>query len=116
VPAHGAWALAACYQDGVGGRRTLPLAVGGAPGGAVNMTVGGCLDACAAAGCATCGLEYAQECWGSSAGAVDASLLAPPAADPLAAGCAYACRGDATQACGGADRVLVYVYNGTAGM
>lgn len=116
VPAYGVWSLAACYQDNVSGQRTLPVSVSGTPGGAGNMTVGGCLDACAAAGYATCGLEYYQECWAAAPGSgpVNASLVAAPAGDPVAAGCSYACRGDGTQACGGANRVLVYVKNGTA--
>lgn len=104
-PAYNTWSLDSCYQDNVNGR-TLPISVG-TVGGASSMTVANCLDACTAAGYTTCGLEYYQECWGSNA-VPSSSLVAAPAGDPLSAGCNYPCRGNSSEACGGANRILVY--------
>jgi len=107
------WNLMACYVDS-GSARTLPNAVNlGATGGPNNATIPNCLSACAAAGYTYCGEEYYSECYGSNT-APAASLIAPGSSDPLAAGCNYACRGNKTEACGGSNRVLVYINNGTA--
>ncbi|KAK8167604.1 WSC domain-containing protein [Phyllosticta citribraziliensis] len=106
---YGTWSLAACYVDGVNGARTLPSQMGV---DVASATVAKCLDACAAAGFAVCGAEYYHECW---AGAnLPASALLAAGADALSAGCNYPCAGNSTEACGGANRVLVYVNNGTA--
>ncbi|KAK8172020.1 WSC domain-containing protein [Phyllosticta citrichinensis] len=106
---YGTWSLAACYVDGANGARTLPSQIGI---DVASATVAKCLDACAAAGFAVCGAEYYHECW---AGAnLPASALLAPGADALSAGCDYPCAGNSTEACGGANRVLVYVNNGTA--
>lgn len=104
----------ACYQDNVNGVRTLPATLS-TVGGTANMTVSNCLDACRAAGLAYCGAEYYQECFGG-ASQPSSSLVATSSGgsvDPLLAGCNYACMGNSTEACGGANRVLVYVNNGT---
>ncbi|KAK8153638.1 WSC domain-containing protein [Phyllosticta citrichinensis] len=106
---YGTWSLAACYVDGANGARTLPSQIGI---DVASATVAKCLDACAAAGFAVCGAEYYHECW---AGAnLPASALLAPGADALSAGCDYPCAGNSTEACGGANRVLGYVNNGTA--
>lgn len=107
---YGSWTLMACYVDSVS-NRTLPNIVS-TPGSAGNMTEANCLDACTAAGWKACGVEYYHECFASSA-VPDPSLVAAPAADPLSAGCAYACAGNTSEACGGSNRVLVYVNNGS---
>ncbi|GAM89397.1 hypothetical protein ANO11243_074350 [Dothideomycetidae sp. 11243] len=104
---YASWTLMSCYTDS--SVRTLATAVS-VPGGASNMTSANCLSACAANGFAYCGTEYYQECWGSNA-LPDATRALP--GDPLNLGCNYPCTGNATEACGGANRVLVYVNNGT---
>ncbi|OJD35635.1 carbohydrate-binding wsc [Diplodia corticola] len=106
---YGTWSLASCYRDNVDGKRTLGTSVSIDAGSA---TVAKCLDACAAKGFAYCGAEYYYECYGGAAKPADA-LVVPDVADPLLAGCDYACSGNSTEACGGADRLLVYVNNGT---
>ena len=98
-----------CYIDSTSAR-TLPSALS-VVGGASTMTVATCLDACAKKGLMYCGQEYYSECYGSATGP-DAGLAL--AGDPLAQGCSFACSGNATEACGGSNRILVYVNNGTA--
>lgn len=111
---YASWSLVACYKDNVNGR-TLPARMANTVGGAGNMTVANCLDACRDAGLLYCGLEYYQECYGGAAEPADALVATSGSgsADPLLAGCNYACKGNGTEACGGANRVLVYVNNGT---
>lgn len=107
------WNLAGCYVDVVS-NRTLPNGVNlNAYGGANNATIANCLSACQAAGYTYCGEEYYTQCYGSNT-APAASLIASPANDPLAAGCGYACAGNSTESCGGSNRIIVYVNNGTA--
>jgi len=98
------WQLKTCYVDS--STRTLPSKLE-VVGGANNMTTANCLDACTAQGLPYCGTEYYQECWGGP-NAPDASLALP--GDALASGCNFKCNGNSTEACGGADRLLVY-YN-----
>ncbi|KAK8257222.1 WSC domain-containing protein [Phyllosticta capitalensis] len=113
---YGTWNLAACYVDGVNGARTLPNPIGI---DASSASVAKCLDACAASGYSVCGAEYYHECFGAS-GMPSSSLIATSSdgksSDPLAAGCNYPCSGNSTEACGGANRVLVYINNGTTTM
>ncbi|KAF1827885.1 WSC-domain-containing protein [Dissoconium aciculare CBS 342.82] len=112
-PSFQTWNLMACYVDSASAR-TLPNAINlGATGGPNNATIANCLSACAAAGYTYCGEEYYAECYGSNT-APSASSVAPGSSDPLAAGCSFPCRGNSTEACGGANRVLVYVNNGTS--
>jgi len=62
VEEYGLWESIGCYSEGQGGR-TLPFGVNSAPfGGADNMTVENCLDACLANGYPNAGIEYAVEC------------------------------------------------------
>ncbi|KAH0148413.1 hypothetical protein KCU67_g11454, partial [Aureobasidium melanogenum] len=99
----------ACYTDNTNGR-VLPNTMS-MTGGANNATIANCLDACAKSGLTVCGAEYYQECYGGSV-APSSSLIA--GSDPLAAGCNYPCNGNKTEACGGSNKILVYINNGTA--
>ncbi|KEQ63603.1 WSC-domain-containing protein [Aureobasidium melanogenum CBS 110374] len=105
---YGTWNLMACYTDNTNGR-VLPTTMS-MTGGASNATIANCLDACAKSGLKVCGAEYYQECYGGSV-APSSSLIA--GSDPLAAGCNYPCNGNKTEACGGSNKILVYVNNGT---
>jgi hypothetical protein len=99
-----------CYVDSTSAR-SLGTAVSlAAYGGANNATVANCVSACQANGLTYCGLEYYSECYGSKT--APASSMAP-GADPLSAGCNYACKGNSTQSCGGSNRIMVYTNNGT---
>ena len=98
----------ACYTDSVSAR-SLSNSVAIA-GGASNATIANCLDSCRAKRYAYCGAEYYNECYGANALGSSAAAIG---GDPLAAGCSYACSGNKTEACGGSNRILVYVNNGT---
>jgi len=104
-PSYSTWTLNACYADSAASR-TFPntITLGS------NATVAACLDACRTAGYLYCGLEYYSECYGANV-APKAGLLI--AGDPLAAGCSYPCKGNSSEACGGANRLLVYHNNGS---
>ncbi|CAD0022500.1 unnamed protein product, partial [Aureobasidium pullulans] len=107
-PSYGSWNLMACYTDGSNGR-ILPQTMS-MTGGSNNATIANCLDACAKSGLRVCGAEYYQECYGGSI-APSASLIA--GSDPLTSGCNYPCTGNKTEACGGSNKILVYINNGT---
>ncbi|PSK50339.1 Kremen protein 1 [Elsinoe australis] len=106
---YGVWSSLGCYTDGVGGR-TLGQGLTPLRGGAGNATVANCLDACAAAGLGWCGVEYYSECYGAKT-APKAELAL--SGDVLANGCSFKCKGNSSEACGGANRVQVFVLNGT---
>lgn len=97
----------ACYTDS--STRTLSKGVS-ITGGGNNMTIANCLDGCAKSGLTYCGAEYYSECYGSATQPATSLALS---GDPLANGCNYDCKGNSTEACGGANRILVYVNNGT---
>jgi hypothetical protein len=105
---YGTWNLMACYTDGTNGR-VLPQTMS-MTGGSNNATIANCLDACAQSGLSVCGAEYYQECYGGS-NIPSSNLIA--GSDPLTAGCNYPCTGNKTEACGGSNRILVYINNGT---
>ena len=103
--------MMACYVDSVSSR-SLPNSVSlSASGGSGNATIGNCMDACAASGYLYCGEEYYSECYGSNTAP---TAQVAPGSDPLSAGCNFPCNGNKTEACGGANRVLVYINNGTS--
>lgn len=104
------WSLLSCYTDSTSSR-TLSKGES-VTGGSSNMTIANCLNACTKSGLKYCGAEYAAECYGSNTDPSD-SLLAS-GADPLSAGCSMPCKGNSTEACGGSNRILVYINNGTA--
>lgn len=89
------WSYLACYTDS--GSRTLrsSVAVGGS-----GMTVAGCTTTCKSAGYTFAGVEYGSECW------CDRSIRSPGVVS--ATGCNMLCAGNATEYCGGSDRLTVY--------
>ncbi|KAK1633545.1 WSC domain-containing protein, partial [Colletotrichum phormii] len=92
------WAEKGCLKDNVLGR-ALTVNVG-VVGGTQNMSVGGCVSACSAAGYPIAGVEYSQECWCDSQirnGGVAASD-----------GCDLPCKGNTAELCGGGNRLNVY--------
>lgn len=103
------WNLVSCYTDSTSSR-TLGTSVA-ITGGSSNATIANCLDACAKSGLQYCGAEYYSECYGSNTVPAMASALS---GDPLSQGCNYPCSGNKTESCGGANRVLVYINNGTS--
>jgi hypothetical protein len=92
------WGLLGCYTDAVGART---LTVGVAAGGAATMTVESCVAACA--GYTYAGVEYAAECYCGNA----FSNGGGPAPDGFT-GCNMPCNGNASEYCGGSNRLDVY--------
>lgn len=106
---YGGYSLMNCYIDGQNGRilpNTISLA---STGGYSNATVENCLDACSGQGYDYCGLEYYGECYGSNSAPADSSIAS--GSDYLSAGCNYPCNGNHNEACGGANRIIVYGQN-----
>ncbi|KAG8801479.1 hypothetical protein FRC17_006644, partial [Serendipita sp. 399] len=66
-----------------------------------QMTVQKCIDGCAAAGFSSAGLEYGRECYCGNSSQPLADL-----AD--VSECNMPCLGDASEICGGANRLLMY--------
>lgn len=113
------WLPVGCWNDTVG-QRTFEYQQYGLP----SMTYEICTNACAKAGYNISGVEYGGEC------KLDCMLSKIPA-DDLAgycdnapqnnggpaidgnAGCNMPCAGDASEICGGADRLDVFTYNST---
>ena len=105
------WILMACYVDSTSSRLLKTGVSLAATGGGANATIGNCMDACAAKGFTYCGAEYYAECWASKTAPSDSFIAA--GADSLTAGCNYPCKGNSSEACGGSNRILVYLNNET---
>lgn len=99
---YGSWSLISCYMDSSASRTMSDVNTDSEE----SMTETTCLDACTADGMGYCGVEYYAECYGSTTKPSDSLAIA---GDALTAGCNYACKGNSTEACGGANRILVYV-------
>lgn len=98
------WQSEGCYTDSVQGRS---LSVGMGVAGA--MTNAKCKDACRAAGFILAGTEYAGECYCDN----QIRNSGKPAPDGET-GCNMACNGNATEMCGGPDRLTFWkFYTGT---
>ncbi|KAG8814910.1 hypothetical protein FRC19_001415, partial [Serendipita sp. 401] len=65
------------------------------------MTVQKCIDGCAAAGFSSAGVEYGGECYCDN-------VTYPPGQSQDMSECNMACTGDASEICGGPDRILIY--------
>ena len=100
APRKTGWQLEGCYTDGTGGRTlTAGTAVAG------GMTNAKCQAACRSAGYIFAGTEYAGECY------CDNSLKGTGAPAPDGnAGCNMACSGNATEMCGGPNRLTLYKF------
>ncbi|KAH7126789.1 hypothetical protein B0J11DRAFT_526490 [Dendryphion nanum] len=88
-----------CYSDNVNDR-TLSTGMG-TGGGAGSLTAALCTSACDAAGYFYAGLEYAGECYCGNTLATGAKL-------EDASGCNMVCNGNATEYCGGSNRLNLY--------
>ena len=107
VQTAGAWSYQGCYTEATNGRALSGLA-NPIPG--AQVSVENCTTACQ--GYAYAGVEYSQECYcGNSLGA--GSVVATGGADPAANGCSMTCGANATEYCGGANRLNIYKTNNT---
>lgn len=97
------WGYLGCYTDSTAAR-TLAFNTY-SEGGAASLTVALCTEACQAGGYNISGVEYSGECWCANAFTNGGG----PAPDGLA-GCNMPCNGNATEACGGPNRLDVYGF------
>jgi hypothetical protein len=98
----GGWTYTGCYVDAVGAR-----ALNGSSNSDVNQSAEACTAFCGSNGYDVAGTEYSTECF------CGRSVTSQPADDPTT--CNMACSGNATQACGGSDRLSVYTRPATDG-
>ncbi|KAK7458254.1 WSC domain-containing protein [Colletotrichum acutatum] len=92
------WTDKGCLKDNVLGRAlTVNVDV---VGGTQNMSVGGCVSACTAAGYPIAGVEYSQECW------CDSQIINGGVA--ASDGCDMPCKGNTAEFCGGSNRLNIY--------
>jgi hypothetical protein len=96
------WNSLGCYTDSVAAR-TLSVVMQ-VTGGADSMTAEACQMACNAAGYTFAGVEYAAECF------CDNSIKNGGPAPDGDANCNMACKGDATETCGGSNRLNLYSF------
>ncbi|KAG8842004.1 hypothetical protein FRC20_004683, partial [Serendipita sp. 405] len=66
-----------------------------------SMTVQKCIEGCNQAGYSSAGLEYGRECYCDN-------VNYPPGQSESMSECDMPCTGDATQICGGSNRMLIY--------
>jgi hypothetical protein len=108
---YNSWSAYGCLSDAASTRTLANLVSLKAFGGSSNATIENCLDACRASGYTWCGEEYQSECYGAKK-APDASFMLAPASGGvmgmLNAGCNMKCFGNGQEACGGANRLIVY--------
>ncbi|KAH8834334.1 WSC domain-containing protein [Flagelloscypha sp. PMI_526] len=95
----GGWNYQGCWVDGANGR-VLTYRMDGVIEDPVTVEL--CVDTCTNAGYAIAGLEYISECWCGN------ELLNGPALAEADAQCEFGCEGDATEACGGSNRISIY--------
>ncbi|KAI4235546.1 MAG: hypothetical protein LQ349_003079 [Xanthoria aureola] len=100
LPSSGAYKYAGCYTGGVGGR-----ALSGAQTAYDDMTVDYCANFCSKY--QYFGIEYSSECYCANTIGNNAMLVADT-------DCRNTCSGNATQYCGGSNRLTVYGLNDTA--
>ncbi|KAK3387959.1 hypothetical protein B0H63DRAFT_431940 [Podospora didyma] len=92
------WANLGCYTDSTT-NRGLPIQLKSIPSG--TMTIDKCVAACASKGYTFAGVEYSIECFCGNAIGGDSKKANQ-------ADCDMKCSGDASQLCGGGNRVNVY--------
>ncbi|KAK4048779.1 hypothetical protein OIV83_004545 [Microbotryomycetes sp. JL201] len=86
-----------CYTDLVDNKRSLDLNLRNS-----NQTIEACLNSCSSAGAKVCGLSFYGECYGSKTGLSNAATKVD------ASECAYPCKGNGREYCGGKARLSIY--------
>ncbi|KAH6722002.1 WSC domain-containing protein [Leptodontidium sp. MPI-SDFR-AT-0119] len=94
------WTDLGCYVDN-GGSRTLNNKLGTEAESQV-LTRKSCQELCRSAGWTYCGVEWSQECWGANV------LSGLPANDSPQSLCNLPCKGNASEICGGSERINVF--------
>ncbi|KAF4631590.1 hypothetical protein G7Y89_g6540 [Cudoniella acicularis] len=103
-PRSGTWSYVGCYTDSVGAR-TLPSNPG-TTGGTAALTVELCTSTCQGLGYVFAGMEYAGQCFCGNA-----FLNGGGPAPDGETGCDMACSGNATETCGGPNRLSLWDFN-----
>nr|OQO23943.1 hypothetical protein B0A51_11072 [Rachicladosporium sp. CCFEE 5018] len=93
------WTYTGCYND-LQGSRTLAGPYTAGTGNSATW----CISYCSNKGYVYAGTEYSDECYCDN-------LLAPPATLQPDSDCNMACSGNASEACGGGNRLTVYYAN-----
>ncbi|KFY43411.1 hypothetical protein V494_02000 [Pseudogymnoascus sp. VKM F-4513 (FW-928)] len=96
------WAALGCYTDSTTSR-TLPH-IASPAGGSATLTNALCQSTCKSLGYVLAGTEYSGECYCGN--------YVSSTAKPATSGCDMACKGDAAEKCGGADRISLSGFNG----
>ncbi|KAF4588036.1 hypothetical protein EYR38_009997 [Pleurotus pulmonarius] len=97
----GTWHYSGCFVDNAHGRIfgfEAPVNV--------NLTVEGCINTCDGMGLSVAGMEFSQECYCGK-------TLINGAVPGDESSCNMGCGGNATEACGGPNRLSVYTSNDT---
>jgi hypothetical protein len=71
-----------------------------------------CLAACKAANMKYCGMEYKNECYGTTQAPLYTSAPSVGSSNPMARGCNMPCAGNSSVVCGGSGRLNLYTYLG----
>lgn len=100
------WASIGCFSDAGPDARTLTYAQG-VPAGPDGMTVESCTSSCQAGGFALAGVEYSHECYCGN------SFSNGGTQQKDMSGCNMPCAGNASEYCGGSNRLNVYNFNNT---
>jgi hypothetical protein len=103
VQSYNNYHLTQCWQDDkylFGGQRLLQNEPN-PPLPHEEVTVQKCIDACAQSGYTSAGLEWSQECFCGN-------ISFPPGQSTSPGDCNMPCTADATQYCGGPNRLLIY--------
>lgn len=98
-PSPTAWVDLGCYVDANTTRPVLEKRISSATGDAA-LTIAKCKDACYKASLLFAGLKAGNQCWCSSFVAGELALNATECGTP--------CTGNATEKCGGKDRISVF--------
>ncbi|KAI0315679.1 copper radical oxidase [Amylostereum chailletii] len=104
APSNGLWRSLGCYNDTTAARSlSVPVNV---PGGTANVSVQTCTQACFDLGYPLAGMEFAQECY------CDVQFENGAISEPIT-DCNMPCNGNASEFCGGPNRLNVYNFTGT---
>ncbi|PSN73770.1 WSC-domain-containing protein, partial [Corynespora cassiicola Philippines] len=95
-----------CWSDSVQAR-TLSHTVR-TQGDSGGLSIAACTSACKGQGFIYSGVEYGRECW---CGAALNSIAQSIPGGPVISGCDFVCTGNASEFCGGANRLSLYQFD-----
>ena len=101
------WMYKGCYTDNIGAR-VLPTLLPWQQPNNSNLTIQSCIRVCDQLGYSITGLEHFNQCFCGNA-IYNGGTLAPSKSD-----CDLPCTGNATEVCGGYNRLSIYSYEAVA--